>query len=408
MNAKWKVSVEITTPVHIGSGEKLANGVDFFEVGNNIFVIDIEKLGEYAVKTGNYSLLRNPADALRTWGLQPSTVAKRSVPIASPVGDHLADIREQIRDGNGRPYIAGTSIKGAIRTALLWEMVITTDNNDNLVTRNEYVNALTTILNRRNVRKNRADPPVIRKAFRGYVPSDRKHGDDPKFDIMKAFYVSDCYFSESDVAIYTVATWDIGRNGYGWWVFRKGPVARNPLGGTLQYIEAIRPGAKGEFEITLNLAYIDRFRRDHGWSNQQVNQIKDWIRNLADYFLIKLDNEYNFFDELGFPIGANWYDQRYDEQNNFPSTITYFRVGWGGGWIFTTGDWIVSDNLLNQTRRVFRMGRPNAPFPKTKRFVVMRDNAIIPPGWMKLDIKPTNPEAKALTPKQTQTTPNNQ
>ena len=127
--------------------------------------------------------------------------------------------------------------------------------------------------------------------------------------------------------------------------------------------------------------------------------MKNWIEKLADYFIGKLGDEGYFFANYGFGDGANWYNQRWNQRKNSPKTTPYFRVGWGGGWVFTTGDWIVSDNLLNQTRRVFRMGRPNAPFPKTRRFVVMRDNAIIPPGWMKLDIKPTNPEAKALTPK---------
>ena len=175
-----KVKIDIITKVHIGSGEKLQYGSDFFyfedDEGKWIGIISPRKI---------LQLIGNDPKAINAW----VTAIERRKPlmefmrIYAPkaiVDDYCSRIDtvnenvnesdtllESIHNGLGKPYIPGSSIKGAIRTAILSDLAYGQKN-------------LKTLINFRKINATK----IENKLF----------GDDPKKDVFRFLRVGDATF----------------------------------------------------------------------------------------------------------------------------------------------------------------------------------------------------------------------
>lgn len=128
-----KIFIEPISPVYIGgSTDKiLKNGFDYVQNGNMVYIIDHEKLLS-KVKT-NPQALNNYIEGLLQNNLQEfltnfltnqkikyNDISIRSFSFYKNLG---SEIKAFIRNGLGQPYIPGSSIKGAIRSALYHNLV---------------------------------------------------------------------------------------------------------------------------------------------------------------------------------------------------------------------------------------------------------------------------------------------
>jgi CRISPR-associated protein Csm5 len=110
LGEKVPCSIEILSPVHIGSGIRLVEGWDFIYRNGILKIVNQEeilpKLSEKQLNEFNNDNRRRDilakAESRRTYALN----YKRG------------EVLEFERNGNGIPYIPGSSFKGAIRTAL--------------------------------------------------------------------------------------------------------------------------------------------------------------------------------------------------------------------------------------------------------------------------------------------------
>lgn len=125
-----EIKIETLTSVHIGSGESLQYGTDFvpakIDDENYLSVVDPKKvLNLIGIENISYWVAAIERKE------STSSVVKRFAPTAK-VEDYSKrmivewsaakgtdTLKEHIHDGRGIPYIPGSSIKGAIRTAVL-------------------------------------------------------------------------------------------------------------------------------------------------------------------------------------------------------------------------------------------------------------------------------------------------
>jgi len=126
---KKQIRIELLTPVHIGSGQFLQQQTDYVEYvgegGRYFGVIDDHKLlhilGEDRIDLWVQSVERDEDTTELVKRFAPSVAVpkycKRSIFICSD--ERTNTLKECLHDGMGRPYIPGSSIKGAIRTAIL-------------------------------------------------------------------------------------------------------------------------------------------------------------------------------------------------------------------------------------------------------------------------------------------------
>jgi CRISPR-associated protein Csm5 len=123
-NRRYEVSC--LGPVHIGTGRKFTR-FDGFARDRLWWLIDLDRV----LVAGDQAYARDLAIAMRdeafTWThwftthkLKPKEFAAYTLPCwQDPAG---REVREAIKDAWQRPYLPGSSLKGAIRTALLWQL----------------------------------------------------------------------------------------------------------------------------------------------------------------------------------------------------------------------------------------------------------------------------------------------
>ena len=124
------MKLETITALHIGSGDILQKDSDFVfgidtEERSVVYVINPRKvlalIGEENVDAWTVAIEngRSTEDIVKLYAPKASITDYSLHAIDSYLSSPAQQIKEFIRDGFDRPYIPGSSIKGAIRTAVL-------------------------------------------------------------------------------------------------------------------------------------------------------------------------------------------------------------------------------------------------------------------------------------------------
>ena len=128
---KQKYQLQTLTPVHIGSGETL-NFMDGCYANGRWYRIDLDKVLAHP-STDLNALTSEMAQRgfrweryLRQHGSGLSELSAYS--LLCPQSPEEVEIREAIKTVHNHPYIPGSTLKGAIRTALLGEIL--NENSD--------------------------------------------------------------------------------------------------------------------------------------------------------------------------------------------------------------------------------------------------------------------------------------
>ncbi|MGC8785143.1 MAG: type III-A CRISPR-associated RAMP protein Csm5 [Armatimonadota bacterium] len=113
------------SPVHIGTGQQWSKFDGAYHEGR-WYVVDLDKVFALGVDGDELAQAMSSrafswAEWLRGRRISPEQVALYSLPCAQPPGEVY--IREGIKDVYLRPYIPATTLKGAIRTAIVWYLL---------------------------------------------------------------------------------------------------------------------------------------------------------------------------------------------------------------------------------------------------------------------------------------------
>ena len=177
----------LKTPVHVGSGEKLGQ-IDFVLQRNQCIVVDIERLLQ-ELKDNSQALNEfahgsfNIADFLKKYKILPGSVRKYTIQNPNNI-ERIYNIQEFVKTGMGNPIIPGSSIKGAIRTALLWHLLRSTTDKSRI---NEILHD---VLNS-DVKKEKASSSLSKEFF----------GPDPNYDFLRILHVGDVELQMADMKL---------------------------------------------------------------------------------------------------------------------------------------------------------------------------------------------------------------
>jgi len=128
-----QIKYKTLTPVHIGSGRLFQGNFEYlyFQNEKTVAIIDEEKvlsiIGEENMDKW-LSIIENSEDLLKYLRTRNNTitaddVSLRKLEVIGIPPQFDKTIREQIHSGNGKPILPGSSIKGAIRTAIFTELL---------------------------------------------------------------------------------------------------------------------------------------------------------------------------------------------------------------------------------------------------------------------------------------------
>lgn len=378
---KIPCSIEVLTPVHIGSGVKLTEGIDFIKTDYSVQMISQSELMKYLESNsdelekfinGNYNL-----NSLK------KIPEGRSYQV--DIG-RTKEINEFERNGFGKPYIPGSSIKGSIRTILLKKVFDGLDEK-------EKQNLLGLV---NNPKKEWASEPIVKKIF----------GDDSNHNLMRALEIFDAEFDDVNLEkILILSLTNEKSTNYGWkqlWGNKNN--VPDPRKASQIFVEALPIGSKGYSSISLNNFLFNNplAKTELKFFNTSLSNINSLISTINNYSLEKLNSEKAFFEKLNSSNKLNELikniDQLINNHNALKSDEFIMHLSWGSGWKGMTGDFI-DDLMKDQNQKwidffrfKYRMGKQGFRiFPKTRRIVFEGDEPKYLTGWIKVKLNEPKP-----------------
>lgn len=366
-----KVKLKTLTPVHVGSGVMLQHNTDFVTVkaGDGIVLRIIEDkkilelIGKQHVNDWVLSIERkdNTKDFVKLHAPNAKVADYSRRKLTCEVTNIKKDdtLKECIHNGMGYAYIPGSSIKGAIRTAIVATLAKSLVGLEGKISSGFKPNAT----------------KVEKELF----------GNQVNEDLFRFLQVGDAYF-ENDVEM---ATRMVNLN-----IREKRDIwdASKP-----QLVEAIDENNTSIFQLKVLDEYHEwvKSKSNDKFSLKDLPTEMDSISNLFStinqHTKGLLEEEIEFWSDYNEDVEVNDYIELMKEVLEATNTCKagescVLRIGHGSGWRFITGAW--SEKLSNFTSDVVAASRPrnnnyeNYPFPKTRRLDEFGDIF----GFVKLEI----------------------
>jgi CRISPR-associated protein Csm5 len=358
---RYKILIQTLTPLHIGTGAELLKDFDFVARGSTTYVLNQDAIYMHEFDSrGGEARLSVPAGHL-----QPASTFTPESPFVRYIlsGSTMVErIREQIKTVQDECYLPGSSLKGALRTAILVYQVATS----------EILPDIESLMD---------DPREAAKPW-----EKNAFGANPNLDLMRCVQVSDSralFLDPSPLQLCPAHVYTSGEPG--------SPVV----------VEAIRPGQTLETEINideLTLQYADELM----WNNKT-----HWIVSLPGILQTfsrrRIEAELQVAEAKRFNESADFLRNLLEQAIRLEgSRSVLIQLGWGTGWGgMTVGPWLDWDSQ-NDIRERYKLGKPptaskewepnlNSAFPDSRRLSDSGSLPGLPLGWVKLTLEPASP-----------------
>lgn len=358
-----RYKLKTLTPLHIGDGGRL-DRLDMVRSGGKIWVIDIDKIidrPEIDVEKLAKAMERNfnMKQFLDEGQISPESAAKYSIDCSHDPNQVIT----QMKDVFNRPYIPGSSIKGAIRTAVLWWKL---KNDQELL--DQAGDMLQEGLRKQRIKRNQVSKDIEKLVF----------GNDPNHDLFRALQIGDSLPISTDrLEVQEIKVMNLSQDGYRW---------KMSL-----FLENVKRGTESSFDIKLDSFFLkDHVYRKLGFENPRfLTKIPRICREFAEDYM---EHEIQFYAEHGHgPESVEGFYSRLLELTR-NRRLFLLHLGWGTGWHGMTVASLFPD-LIEDMRAKFSMGRRGfQEFPKTRK-LASKDGSQLPLGWIYL-IHPKRGDAR--------------
>lgn len=379
------LAVEILTPLHIGSGQTLHKSMDFIAKDGVPFVVD--QNGLFAVlasgKADLDALLRQSDDLEVLTGVlgddELSKFGYRLTPYGGGTGVP-EQVREGLKNAFFQPYLPGSSLKGAIRTAIFSQSIM------NGVDASVWKKTMPAWVDQSRRKKSEG-----RAGFASNKLGKAFFGASPNQDVMRALHVGEAIFSFNSLKMFDIRWLNIVKRGNleepQWRDIssrRNSPRPNDILG---IFVEALEPGTLG----SLNMQWDHFLLSDPaawGGAGRVIREIPKDFSGLTDllnrHALHLLSREVAFFDQFKVDGPLRACRELLSMIRSEPDAA-YVRLSWGSGWNGMTGDWMDPETVTSMRELYDReMGKTGAErFPKTRRLAV-KGMPSLPLGWIRL------------------------
>jgi CRISPR-associated protein Csm5 len=357
------------SPVHVGTGMSLRREIEIQkdQSCNRTLVFDMEAFFDCLPHeaAGLAAKVTNWIGLLNRYKVPVERVCLHILP---GTDFRSAELRLAIRDGSGRPLVPGSSLKGALRTAILRTLV---DRN-----RDTDTDPIAEHLRQLNQNPKFAAQKLERQLL-------RPKGGDPKQDLLRSVVVCDAIFARDKMGVRTVQL--------------SSPRHDQPKRMT-QYVmavEALAPDSESEVEIALDNFLLQRPELGFRSFALTWSSLSAWMR-AHTLRLLKEDTEH--FSSLGWSgIVTQLKEVEHRIMSSHPESLP-LRLGWGIGWCGTTGALVKAEQrpgLLDYYDGIRkRIGKHagaayshGIAFPKSRRFSDPDGTANSPQtfGWILLE-----------------------
>lgn len=386
-----KVRLTTLTPLHIGGREGALNPLEYVIFEGRCYVVSESKLSAALQEQGKIDAFYTwftgrdkPSlrDFLRDHALLSAGFLRRITAYSSVVSPARVerDLRPCVRDAFSRPFLPGTGIKGAIRTAFFYKVLKDLKAEQRKKILEDFVSS--------RLQEYRQDPRGQRGLrwfqdrfkqwfaqrleadfFQKFTLREGQRRYDPHTDLFRCLRVTDSTTLDPNVTRVEEIKIFSARS------------PESPKRWSL-YAECIPAGQSFEFEVSVDEGMLAEFgqRNPRTWFGLEFSSLGELLHNpLGVWTEMGRDlreREAQFFArELRLP------DALPDSRGR-----PLVRLGWGAGLLGTSVDMLLPENLLQEVRNTLFTERGTAPAPKSRRLVIQERNRQISLGWLSTEV----------------------
>ncbi|MGB9877302.1 MAG: type III-A CRISPR-associated RAMP protein Csm5 [bacterium] len=348
------------SPIHIGGRFQALYPFEYVVSDGRFIVVRETKLGEFLQRRG---LLMDFLRRFEQAGFSLTEYLREKGLLSSFLLDELSlyscrlscrppegkQVRPFTRDAFQRPYIPGSALKGAMRTALWYDAM--TRNRD-------LLGKVRSALEDKKIREKAKDDELDKDIFEGYRLRDMCRS--PHTDLLRVIKVSDSQPWEKDSLF-------LGEE--------ETLAGGKPRPDISTFLEFVKEAMETEFQITFDEELFARF--------QEAGNL---LFNGFDDFLSKVDSFYRKVAEEerkeGEEKAKGFYDWLLDKTKG---KGTLLRIGWGGGLPSLTIWLALPNDLKAMVRTRFFSRSHREKFPLTRRFLKRKEGEednYTPFGWV--------------------------
>ena len=346
------LKISTVTPIHIGNGEKYTSA-EFVVRGDTIIRIDTNKVFTLLNEKDQERFiqeLEDPYFQIEKF-IKDIPLSEIKVYSAGLKGGIPTEIQEQIKTGR-RAYIPGSSIKGAIRTAILYNQI----NNSN-------IEKLSRIFDMKYWQRE--------GELQRYVDGFLSGVGNPSYSsLLKFLQVADTELA-SDVCVHAVKSLKGERGGWTW--FKRGGKE------VVTFHETIDAGEELECEFRIN--YDENIYRDLklGEKGKYID-IGELKRCIHEFSHDLIEHEIEFAEKYHIDFLSDFYAELRDKNTEDEPVM---KLGQGSGFMATTIGLKLKKRkeILEKVKRSLRGKTYPYEFPKTRKIIVEEKS---PLGWVKI------------------------
>lgn len=365
-NRVYRYELEVLSPTIVNSGYEIKN-FEIIKQNDKVYILDLMKIfrlnkkfislaSQIKYEDNNFNL----ESFLKQNGLNNYQNYKKYELDLNGTYFRGGVIKEIIKTA-GRPYIPGTSIKGAIRSSLIRAMNAEGD----------YKRSLSNILNRKvkNPEKT-ADDGAESYLFGGSHKSP--------FRFLRISDTSTCEYNSlelCEIKIMNIC------NGSVKWYSRNQNTDRINLATSI-YSEAIKSGTKLEGRISQG--FFDYFiDKDEIRNIKVLEDIASKIRKDIDNYI---EREIQFFERYHVSEIVNFY--RNLKNIKLGDNEFLIQIGFSTGYLPKSVVRNIDSSFISNLKRVNSSARIyDDLFPKTRRLAIKHDRTGTPLGWIKISLR---------------------
>lgn len=349
------IKIETLSRIHIGNGLFLQKGSDFLAEEKFLYVLNIDKLGP-VIGTDEEDM-RQWLDAIDKGNSETfiktcikdtpyEEFSKRCIASNVDLSQGQSTLKECIHDGLGRPYIPGSSIKGAIRTAVF-----------STLAKNKITKKLEEEKDQRKWKK------IIfgmESDLLHFFSKDKRGKRDvsPSTDVFRFVSTGDAYFDRG----VELAVNQVNLN------IREKECLLDKK--RLQAVETIRKGVSAQFRLKIS---------DDFFQKTDICNLQDLFELINNHTYQLICDEISFWDKgegskyTGQDSYLDQLETILDEIDRCKPEECVLRVGQASGWRFITGAWLEDIDKDYFKREIVPLCRPRNyiyqgyPFPKSRR-----------------------------------------